>query len=242
MIYEEDNQQWVGFDFEEHLYANLGPARIPHHHRAILGYCREFGVELEVFTNDNRAALFHHQDHFEGQPVTARRMMTDARGYIAELLAKAVGRNTLDAELTSEDKELLLNMLRGYGGLNADDLYMGSGRGGYLGDYVQTGLGLSADVHVPLDLSDLLQSGFLDYQLHFSQFLNQNPTLFHPLAGWTPLSMPSKNASGISSNIGARLRRFCRPQAAHRLFIVTTVGHPKPLMRTLRSVLSPPQS
>ena len=183
MIYEEDNQQWVGFDFEEHLYANLGPARIPHHHRAILGYCREFGVELEVFTNDNRAGLFHHQDHFEGQPVTARRVMTDARGYIAELLAKAVGRNTLDAELTSEDKELLLNMLRGYGGLNADDLYMGSERGGYLGDYVQTGLGLSADVHVPLGLSALLQSGFLDYRLHFSQFLDQNPTLFQPIGG-----------------------------------------------------------
>ena len=183
MIYEEDNQQWVGFDFEEHLYANLGPARIPHHHRAILGYCREFGVELEVFTNDNRAALFHHQDHFEGQPVTARRVMTDARGYIAELLAKAVGRNALDAELTSEDKELLLDMLRGYGGLNADDLYMGSERGGYLGDYLQTGLGLSADVHAPLGLSALLQSGFLDYRLHFSQFLDQNPTLFQPIGG-----------------------------------------------------------
>ena len=183
MIYEEDNQQWVGFDFEEHLYANLGPARIPHHHRAILGYCREFGVELEVFTNDNRAGLFHHQDHFEGQPVTARRVMTDARGYIAELLAKAVGRNTLDAELTSEDKELLLHMLRGYGDLNADDLYVGSGRGGYLGDYVQTGLGLSADVHVPLGLSALLQSGFLDYRSHFSQSLDQNPTLFQPIGG-----------------------------------------------------------
>ena len=74
-------------------------------------------------------------------------------------------------------------MLRGYGGLNADDLYVGSGRGGYLGDYVQTGLGLSADVHVPLGLSALLQSGFLDYRLHFSQFLDQNPTLFQPIGG-----------------------------------------------------------
>ena len=72
VIYEEDSQQWVNFGYEAHLYANLGPARIPHHHRAILGYCREFGVELEVFTNDNRAALFNHQDHFEGQSVTAR--------------------------------------------------------------------------------------------------------------------------------------------------------------------------
>ena len=160
-----------------------GPARIPHHHRAILGYCREFGVELEVFTNDNRAALFHHQDHFEGQPVTARRVMTDARGYIAELLAKAVSSNSLDAELTSEDKELLLNMLGGYGDLNADGLYTGSGRGGHLGEYVHRGLGLPADVHAPLGLSALLQSGFLDYRLSFSQFLDQNPTLFQPIGG-----------------------------------------------------------
>ncbi len=183
VIYEEDSQQWVGFGDEEHLYANLGPARLPHHHRAILGYCKEFGVELEVFTNDNRGALFHHQDHFEGQPVTARRVMTDARGYIAELLAKAVGRNALDAELTSEDKEQLLDMLRGYGGLNADDLYIGSDRGGYLGEYLHKGLGLPADVHDPLGLSALLQSGFLDYRFSFGQFLDQSPTLLQPIGG-----------------------------------------------------------
>ena len=155
----------------------------PHHHRAILGYCKEFGVALEVFTNDNRGALFHHQDHFAGQPVTARRVMTDARGYIAELLAKAVGRNALDAELTSEDKEQLLDMLRGYGGLNADDLYMGSDRGGYLGEYLHKGLGLPADVHDPLGLSALLQSGFLDYRFSFGQFLDQSPTLLQPIGG-----------------------------------------------------------
>ena len=54
VIREVDSRQWVDFDGEDHLYANLGPARIPHHHRAILDYCKEFGVELEVFTNDNR--------------------------------------------------------------------------------------------------------------------------------------------------------------------------------------------
>ena len=183
VIHEEDSQQWVGFDFEDHLYANLGPARIPQNHRLILGYCREFGVELEVFTNDNRGALFHHQDHFEGQPVTARRVMTDARGYIAELLAKAVGRNALDEELTSEDKELLLDMLRGFGALNVGDLYTGSDRGGYLGEYLYTGLGLPENIHVPLALSALLQSGFLDYRSNFSQFLNQSPTLLQPIGG-----------------------------------------------------------
>ena len=57
VIHEVDSRQWVDFDHEDHLYANLGPARIPYHHRIILGYCKEFGVELEMFTNDNRAAF-----------------------------------------------------------------------------------------------------------------------------------------------------------------------------------------
>ncbi len=183
VIHEEDSQQWVGFDYDDHLYANLGAGRIPHRHRAILGYCREFGVGLEVFTNDNRGALFHHQDHFEGQPITARRVMTDARGYIAELLAKALGGNALDSELTDEDKERLLDVLRGFGSLNSEYLYTGSSRGGFLEEYLFSELGFSGDVHTPLGLSALLQSGFLDYRFNFSEFLDQNPTLFQPIGG-----------------------------------------------------------
>ena len=90
VIEELGGRQRVDFDRRDHLYANLGPARIPYHHRAILGYCKEFGVELEVFTNDNRAALFHNRERFGGKPVVARQVLTDTRGYIAELLAKAV--------------------------------------------------------------------------------------------------------------------------------------------------------
>ena len=71
VIEETDSRQVVCFDDADHLYANLGPARIPYHHRTVLGYCREFGVELEVFTNDNRAALFHNQERFGGRPVAA---------------------------------------------------------------------------------------------------------------------------------------------------------------------------
>ncbi|MDE2926853.1 MAG: FAD-dependent oxidoreductase [Acidobacteriota bacterium] len=181
VIEEEDSRQWVDFDAEDHLYVNLGPARIPYHHTTILGYCREFGVDLEVFTNDNRAAFFHNQDRFDG-PVVARQVMTDSRGYIAELLAKAVNRNALDSELTGEDKELILEMLRSYGGLDPDDLYVGSSRGGYVGPHVHAGL-VPGAVNDPLDLSQLLRSDFWRYKLHFSQFLDQNPTLLQPIGG-----------------------------------------------------------
>jgi monoamine oxidase len=183
IIREEDSRQWVGFDPEGHLYANMGPARIPHHHTAILGYCKEFGVDLEVFTNDNRAAFFHNLEHFEGSPVVARQVMTDTRGYLAELLAKAVNRNALDDTLTGEDKERLLDLLRSYGDLDpADDLYMGSGRGGHQGEYVHAGLA-PGEINDPLDFSQLLSSDFWEYKLHFSQFLDQNPTLLQPVGG-----------------------------------------------------------
>ena len=155
VIREEDSRQWVGFDPEEHLYANLGPARIPHHHTTILDYCKAFGVELEVFTNDNRAAFFHNLESFDGTPIVGRQVMTDTRGYIAELLAKAVSRNTLDDVLTGGDKERLLDMLRSYGDLDADDLYTGSSRGGYSGEQVNAGLA-PGEVNDRLDFSQLL--------------------------------------------------------------------------------------
>ncbi len=182
VIEEFGVRQRVDFDRRDHLYANLGPARIPYHHRTILGYCKEFGVELEVFTNDNRAALFHNRERFGGKSVEARRVLTDTRGYIAELLAKAVDGNALDAELTGDDRDRILDMLVRYGGLNPDRLYKGSNRGGYRGEHVHAGL-KAGEVNPPLDLSELLKADFWRYKLHYSHFINANPTLFQPVGG-----------------------------------------------------------
>ena len=183
LVRETDSRQWVDFDRQDHLYANLGPARIPYHHRTILGYCKEFGVELEVFTNDNRAALFHNRERFGGKPLAGRRVRTDMRGYIAELLAKAVGADALDGELTGEDKERILEMLVRYGDLDEKDrLYKGSRRGGYRGARINEGL-KAGEVNDPLDFGELLRSDFWRYKLHYSDSLNQNPTLFQPVGG-----------------------------------------------------------
>ena len=182
VIEETGGRQRVRFDRGGHLYANMGPARIPYHHRAVLGYCKEFGVDLEVFTNDNRAALFHNRERFGGKPVAARQVITDTRGYVAELLAKAVNADALDSELTGEDKERILEMLVQYGGLDPDRLYKGSNRAGYRGAQLHAGL-KAGEVNSPLELSELLKADFWQYKLHFSQFLNQNPTLFQPVGG-----------------------------------------------------------
>ena len=182
VIAEVDSRQRVAFADGEHLYANLGAARIPHHHRTILGYCKDFGVALEVFTNDNRAALYHNVDRFGGQPVTGRRVVSDMRGYIAELLAKAVGTTSLDSALSEEDKERVLEMLVRYGDLDEDRRYRGTKRGGYRGARVNAGLKPGA-FDDPLDFAELLKSDFWRFKLHFHEFLNQNPTLLQPIGG-----------------------------------------------------------
>ena len=182
VLVEEGGRQEVCFDREEHLYANLGPARIPYHHRTVLGYCKAFGIDLEVFTNDNRAALLHNRERFGGEPVAARRVLTDMRGYVAELLAKAVDRGALDAELTADDKERLRDMLEKFGGLNDDRSYTGTNRAGYRGAQIHAGMA-AGEVEKPLDFDELLGADFWRYKLHFSHFLNQNPTLFQPVGG-----------------------------------------------------------
>jgi monoamine oxidase len=54
-------------EFDENLYFNAGPARIPSAHQAVLGYCRELGVALEVLVNTSRDALLHNPA--AGKPV-----------------------------------------------------------------------------------------------------------------------------------------------------------------------------
>jgi monoamine oxidase len=216
VIREVDSQQWVDFDQEDHLYANLGPARIPYHHRAILGYCKEFGIELEVFTNDNRGALFHNVDRFGGEAVVGRRVTTDLRGYVAELLAKAVNRNALDSELTGDDKERVLGMLVEFGDLNPDHLYKGSSRGGYRGEHVHAGLE-PGDANDPLDFSELLRSSFWEYKLHFGYFLDQNPTLLQPVGGMDAIARAFEQRVGPLIQYGSIVEEIRKTQGGARI-------------------------
>src|SRR5207237_1290463 len=66
-----------------------------------------------------------------GRHVVARRVINDGRGFIAELLAKAIDGNALADVVADEDKEGLLAFVRSFGALRADNLYGGSGRSGF---------------------------------------------------------------------------------------------------------------
>src|SRR5262245_18611061 len=105
--------RYVGAD----SYFNAGPARLPSVHKTILGYCKELNVALEVFVNANRNSLMVSVKAFGGKPVEQRQVINDARGHLAELLAKSVKQGALDQDLTMEDHERLLALLRTFGDL-----------------------------------------------------------------------------------------------------------------------------
>jgi monoamine oxidase len=181
VIRETDTQQTCPFEADPHLYFNTGPARLPHHHTNILGYCKELGVPLEVIVNDNRAAYFQDDAAFGGQPMLNRRILNDSRGYIAELLAKAIHNHALENDLTVEDKERILEFVSRFGDLDADYLYKGSGRAGYT---TPPGAAMvSGSKYDPIDLSELLNSDFWRFKLNFAEGFNQAATMLQPIGG-----------------------------------------------------------
>src|SRR5271169_5283789 len=105
-------------EFESGLYFNPGPWRIPYHHRALLDYCKRLGVALEPFLQINFNTYLHAQNAFGGKPQRYRHVIADFNGYVCELLAKAANQDKLDAAVTKEDKEILLEALRGWGALD----------------------------------------------------------------------------------------------------------------------------
>jgi monoamine oxidase len=166
--------------FDESLYFNPGPARLPSQHVTMLGYCREFGVPLEVEVNTSRSSLMQSDSLNGGKPVQQRQIVNDTRGHVSELLAKAIGRGALDQEISPNDRERMLEFLRTYGSLSPDGFYKGSNRSGYK---VPPGAGdLAGDVRDPLDMHALLDANLWDGMLYEEQFSWQ-ATMFQPVGG-----------------------------------------------------------
>src|SRR5262249_4670520 len=180
-VEEIDSVQTVAWERGEHLYFNPGPARLPQHHTAILGYCRTFGVPLEVIVNDNRAALLQHDGAFDGKPVRQRQVRGDIAGHPPELRAKALDKGALDQNLGDLDKEKLLAFVRGFGALGKDLTYRGSQRTGY---DVPPGAGLEfGKLSEPLALKTLTQSPFWNLATSFPDGFHQAATMLQPVGG-----------------------------------------------------------
>lgn len=179
---ETDSLQTCSFDFNDELYFNPGPARIPHHHEFLLGYCRKFGVALETFTNDNRAGLMQSPNSFGGQPVVARRIYADTRGNIARLLALAINQNALDQELSAADRANVLSMLRQFGDLDGAYAYSGTSRAGFPGQE-DTGSRQRGELLNPLQFQELVADAFWQFRQDYAEGLDQQATMLQPVGG-----------------------------------------------------------
>jgi monoamine oxidase len=182
IVNETDSSQTCQFDVDDDLYFNAGPSRIAQHHEFLLGYCRDFGVSLETFTNDNRGAWLHSPNAFGGQPQVARRLIADTRGGVARLLSTAINQNALDAELTAMDKANILAMLRQYGDLGINNGQSATPRAGFPGQE-NVGSRQRGELLSPRELQQLVTDFFWELRLSFSQGFDQQPTMLQPVGG-----------------------------------------------------------
>ena len=172
-------------DFAEGNYINPGPWRIPHHHYALLDYCKRLNVELEPFIQQNYNAYLHRSDAFDGEPQRFRKIATDYRGQVHELLAKAVNQGRLDEAVTEDDKQALLESLRVSGILNENYEYVESlDVSEYRGFDKDPGGGVNAAPlpSTPIDLSTILDSRLWTWLATHESLHHQNP-MFQPVGG-----------------------------------------------------------
>ena len=208
-------------DFERGQYFNPGPWRIPYHHRAVLDYCRRLNVALEPFIQLNHNALLHASNAFGGRPQRLRDIETDFRGEVAELLAKAAAQNKLDAAVSAEDKEVLLQALRSWGALDQNYAYKaGLVSAEYRGYAKAPGGGLDA-VPVagePIGLSDILRSRLWRYLQNFALHLFQT-TMFQPVGGMDMIGKAFAREVGDLIRYDAKVVRIAQDSAG------VTVGY-----------------
>jgi monoamine oxidase len=179
LIDEMGNPQICQFDDDPGMYFNCGPARIPAHHVNILHYCKEFAVPLEIFVNVNYQAWVHDPAVFAGRPVRMREYITDARGFMTELLSKAVNKSEFEATFSDHDAERLLAFLRAYGDLDENQLYRGSRRAGY----ASGGMTAAPQLKTPLDFREILNSNFWRVRMHWGEGEDQAAPLMQAVGG-----------------------------------------------------------
>jgi monoamine oxidase len=166
-------------------YLNPGPWRIPHHHRSLLHYCKAFGVELEPFIQLNHNAFVHNSKAMGGKPQRYKELAVDWKGHTSELLGKALNAGSLDAQVSKEDKEKLIEALREWGVLDKDLSYASSlkvsGQRGY-DKAPGGGVGGAPTPSKINSLSDLLDTGVWNQMGFYFSYVMQT-TMFQPKGG-----------------------------------------------------------
>lgn len=178
----EKNQTVQTCEFDEGLYLNVGPGRIPYHHTAVLHYCRILGVPLEPYIMMTRANLYATGDWRN----TNRQIINDTNTHIAELLSKAINCKALDEDLKDVDKKELLSLLQKFGDLQKPGFDSPSRAGVvFPPEEPEFKRYVTSDGHRPklLTLPELLTSSFWKHRVYQPEDYLWQPTLFQPVGG-----------------------------------------------------------
>ncbi|CAN5287365.1 FAD-dependent oxidoreductase [soil metagenome] len=235
-------------DWDDGHYFNMGPARIPSIHTHLLAYCSELGVQLEVEINTSRSTLMQADAMNGGKPVEQRRVLHDTRGYLAELLAKAVDRHTLDDVLSAADLERLKDLLRGFGDLNEKMLYTGTERGGYA---IARAAGPDvAKFNTPIPLAELLAADMSKGEF-YEEHIDWQATMFQPIGGMDRIpyafadslgeivqyDAPVSEVRNTSKGVQVRYAQGGKPMKIDADFCICTV--PAPILKDIKGNLTP---
>jgi monoamine oxidase len=181
-------------NFDEGLYHHGGPWRLPYFHIGVLGYCKELGVPVEVFINENDASYFYYEGKDIGalanKRVRLREVKADMVGYTCELLAKAVNQDKLDHPLTKEDKEKFVTFLVAEGYLDNKDYSYRKNTGRGPGD--------------PHDFNTLLQAGFHTRIRSVTAGTGMMP-MFQPVGGMDQFPKGFQRKIGDKITFGAEI-------------------------------------
>jgi monoamine oxidase len=191
--------------FARGQYLNAGPARLPQSH-ITLDYCRELGVPLEIFVNQNANALIYNEQSGVA-PQQFRTAKADVYGYVSELLAKAVNQGALDQRLSTDDKDRLLTFLSGFGSIGGPaQSYTGTSRRGYS---VEPGAADQAGVVLgpPPSLSDVLASQVGRY-FSFEFGYDQAMTMMQPVGGMDAIPTALNRRLGDKVRLGAAVQKL----------------------------------
>lgn len=197
--------------FAEGNYFNPGPWRIPHHHRTVLHYCKALGVKLEAAVQFNHNAFFHSSEAFNGKPQRLREVWSDLQGNIAELLSKAAHDSRLDLPVGPDERDQLLQALKGWGLLDDNYRYNSTLDTALRRGYATPPGGGMVGPPEPgplLDLHDLMHPSVWQ-GLNSLLVYNAHDTMFQPVGGMDQISRGFMRAlPGLTVRYNARVTRI----------------------------------
>ncbi len=178
---EIDGHRQVGA-FDDGLYFNPGPTRVPSNHYSTIDYLRELDVPVELFCSVNENA-YYHSDKPENQSLSGGRVRhrdakADMYGFLDELMVKAINKNALDDELSKEDRDFLRNWAQSDGWLDEKFKHGPNHRRGY--SVLPGGGDNPGTLSTPYDRHALFKSGvgfafgyeqFIDFQMSMLQIV-----------------------------------------------------------------------